>query len=362
MTDNARRIVYFTRFAPVAGAGGGWRRVAQILEACPSADWQLVSSVEMPLPSSHFGFLQRSPAHLRAWSRDYSQYPRNLWRKAAHWAGNFQFPPECRGALVDDPLYFEPLLGRLRNEGMKIVGICHNLESLSGEQLAEDRQRELLSHELQVLGKCDLVVTISREETFLLENLGIRTFFFPSFPPKDIHQRLMEIRAGRSGKPGKDVLMIGTAKNKATRHGMMQAMRYWQEQDLAAASGCDLLLAGYATESLAEHAGKGVRFLGPLSDEKLDRLLATVKACLCYQERASGALTRIPEMLIAGVPVLANSLAARSYYNLAGVVEFSGFAHLQEALNAVERQAGEVPVPSAPETGGLETAIRALVG
>ena len=264
--------------------------------------------------------------------------------------------------MPDDPIFFLPLFNRIREERKPIIAICHNIESLSSTQVAENRQGELLSHELQVLSECDLVVTISREETFLLENLGVRTFFFPYFPPKNIYDRLMRIRSGRAVAHVKDVLMVGTANNKATWQGMVQAIRNWQEQEIDATSGCKLLVAGYGTESLAAYAGKGVRFLGPLSDEDLDQLMLTVKACLCYQEQASGALTRIPEMLIAGIPVLANPHAARTYYNLKGVIEFSTFIHLKEALKAADRLAGNIPVPLAPDAGALQSIIRELIG
>ena len=63
--------------------------------------------------------------------------------------------------------------------------------------------------------------------------------------------------------------------------------------------------------------------LGPLSNEAFDEQLASVGSIIIYQGKESGALTRINEALVAGVNVVANQYAARSYRNLDGVVEFA---------------------------------------
>jgi hypothetical protein len=48
-------------------------------------------------------------------------------------------------------------------------------------------------------------------------------------------------------------------------------------------------------------------------------------------------------MLIAGAPVIANAHAARSYHGNAGVIEFTGFEDIHEAM---KRIAGlQIPIP-----------------
>jgi hypothetical protein len=357
-------IFFFTRFAPKL-TGGGCRRLVQLLEATPDIDWKLISSLDAAPAGSGKrrpeNFLARRARrkNLQGWDVNHLSYVKSLWVRAEDWAATPLLLKGCGVALVDDPVYFAPIVHRLKKSGIKVVGVCHNIESLSRAQVSPGWQRRLLDRELDLLAECDMVLTISREETFLLQNLGMDAFYYPYFPPREAHDRLLGIRNRRDGTIKKDVLMVGTANNKATRQGMVAAIENWQKRDLGA-PGRELLVAGFGTDSLAEYAGKGVRFLGPLSDQDLDTLLETVRACLCYQENASGALTRISEMLVAGVPVLANSLAARSYYNLEGVVEFADFDELEKALAITEGRDIEAPLPAAPDWQALQRTILRL--
>lgn len=339
----------------------------QLLEVLCETDLQVFSSKEEkkkhPVMKRLKNIIGHSPLEvcLDDWEKTHHTYLEHLWCKSADWAKRFDFPGECTLALVDDPIYFEPILRRLKQAGVKVVGVCHNIESLSGFQVAPGKQQKLLNRELVLLAECDLVITISREETFLLHNLGVATCYFPYFPAEEIRDRLVKVRSRRHGTVMRDVLMVGTAGNVATRQGMKHAIRSWHEKKLSQ-PGRELLVAGYGTETLATCETDGVRFLGPLSDQELDKLLGTVKACLCYQEQASGALTRIPEMLVAGVPVLANSHAARSYYNLAGVSEFSDFDELGAAIEVLENQDYDVPSPVVPDAKALRDVVMQLAG
>ena len=103
---------------------------------------------------------------------------------------------------------------------------------------------------------------------------------------------------------------------------------------------------------------RGIAFLGSLSNEQLDSILCRVKACLCYQERGAGALTKICEMLVAGVPVAANTVAARSYHGMAGVFEFNCLDALRSTLEQLDAAPGEIPAPEQPDSTRLLNAIK----
>ena len=133
-------------------------------------------------------------------------------------------------------------------------------------------------------------------------------------------------------------LVLGTAGNKATLAGMTALIDYWGNPKNKLKDE-KLLVAGFWTmKYLKVTPVENIVILGEIPDAKLDDLLSTVKALVCYQKFGSGALTKIREILLAGVPVLANSHAARSYheYNGAGVVEFVNLKDLDKAAAMIE--------------------------
>ena len=89
---------------------------------------------------------------------------------------------------------------------------------------------------------------------------------------------------------------------------------------------------------------------------KMDALVKA-KAVICYQVSGPGALTRIAEMLVANVPVMGNSHALRSYYNINGVIEFDS---IEEFINGIEyiKSAGEKLDIHYPKPGPLAPKVK----
>jgi hypothetical protein len=216
--------------------------------------------------------------------------------------------------------------------------------------------------ELDALSSCGLVITISREETFLLRNLGIPCLFFPYYPTEAVRSRLLRVRERRRSTTKNGVLLLGSAVNPQNSKGMARVLDFWGKSFLPPESG-RLIVAGFGTEASPSLAGRrpGVEFLGSLADADLDDLLSRVRSCLCYQENGSGALTRICEMLIAGVPVLANGHAARSYHHWPGVIEFDGLTGLANAVGRLERETIEARCPTPPDASRLAQEVAALM-
>jgi hypothetical protein len=109
-----------------------------------------------------------------------------------------------------------------------------------------------------------------------------------------------------------------------------------------------VMLAGYGTEALAGDAPPRVRVLGGQSWEALTDLLAGAAALWVHQAPMSGALTRIPEALIAGVPVVANGWGARGHAAMDGLSVYADAAGLAAAIKALPRHV-EAPDFSAAE-------------
>jgi len=58
---------------------------------------------------------------------------------------------------------------------------------------------------------------------------------------------------------------------------------------------------------------------------------------------------------------LANAHAARSYYNLHGVIEFQDLDALEEALQRVDKMEGEITIPSAPDISCLSKEVKRIL-
>jgi len=364
------QTIYFTRFLPTYDRGGGSRRMMQIWEVLKEVDseCEAVSAWRQDRLSKEV--LQRIEENLpvklekeyRYWSEQRRLAVCRLGEISREWSQQISEEiTRLKLVIMDDPIYFIPLFEKLKHFNVPIIGICHNLESLAPEQVAADPHRTLFNKEIDLLSQCHLVITISREETFLLHNLGIKTVFFPYYPGQSMLNRLLQVREKRKRTGKKGIFLLGNALNIQTRQGMGKMIDFWQDNRLFQDQG-KLIVAGYGTgQYLKNGSSSGIEFLGTLSNDELDNRLSRVRACLFFQENGSGALTRICETLIANVPVLANSSAARSYYNMKGVIEFQELKDLAGALKQVKKWRRKIPVPLAPETSGLVADIEKII-
>lgn len=365
--DFSAPVIYFSRFHCTSEAGGGCRRTAQIANDLRTLGFTFISSRDhswdyksLPDYASYQewgGLPEEYAAKWHPGRRDDVAFQHYVsWS----WTNELKGRHTLKLALVDDPLYFSPLVEYLAEAGVPVVALCHNIEALSRSQVLEEGQRELLASELCYIRLCSLAVTISREETFLLRNLGINALYHPYFPVSQISERMLRIRTKRRGA-GNDFLLVGTANNAPTMKGMQEMMRRWSSINKSIA-GARLIVAGYGTDPLRDFAdGKNVIFKGAVSSEELDEILLGIGACIAYQEDGSGALTKICEFLLAGIPVLANSHAARSYYNLPGVVEFTETADLARASRLIATVPPDFPLIPPPDSDRFLTAVIAVI-
>jgi glycosyltransferase involved in cell wall biosynthesis len=356
-----KKVVYFTRFVPTWDAGGGCRRMMQVRDIFDEVDhdYDMISALRQDRLSQAAvrrisrHALQANDGEHRLWNRQHRQYVRRLYQTSREWCRSVDEIPNLKLAILDDPIYFLPLLDELKRHDVPVIATCQNIESLAPDQVEPDPARSLFHQEIDGLAQCDLVIAISREETFLLRNLGVHAEYVPYYPVEQILNRLLQIRERRKTANKQGILLLGNAANQPSCQGMEQAIAFWESADLFRQEG-KLLVAGYYTEqylrvSCQQHEA-GVEFLGTLTDEELDECLSHAKACLCFQESGAGALTRICEMAIAGVPVLANPHAARSYYNMPGVIEFRDLNGLEKAIRQIDEVASSIPVPPPPDT------------
>lgn len=360
--------IYFSRFEPTVDRGGGSRRTVQVLRAFDELDVRFVTATQ-PYPFDREFFENiRSPGggwfnkkritrgEYPYWSKTRREVVYRLRNISTHWAKSIDRHHMVRLVLMDDPIYFAPLAEKLFKLRIPVAAVCHNIETLVASNVDAAHRIKLFKRELDLFARCETVITISREDTTLLKNFNpdINAVYFPYHPVEEIRERLLTIRKKRKKTAKENYLIMGTAINSETREGMQRMIRLWETAG-ASAYGGKLLVAGYKTDTFLPEVknSKNVEFLGPLDNHALDKHLAEVNACICYQEKGGGALTRICELLTAGVPVVANSHAARSYYDKQGVIEFQAPDLLGEALSRVGKVDGHIPLPPAPDTSIL---------
>jgi len=281
---------------------------------------------------------------------------------ADHWQSALKQNSHLKLAIVDDPIYFAPLITALHKRNIPVVAHCHNIETLSTSQVVPEFQIQLLAHELNLFSICKKVITISSEETFLLQNLGMMPLYYPYYPVNEIKERMLTVRDRRTAGYKRDLLLLGTAGNMPTFNGMLKFIREWQKEYDQHPCSDRLLVAGFCTDQLREHvSGDEVVFKGVLTDDELDVLLPQIKAAVVYQENGSGALTKICEYLMAGIPVLANHHAARSYHNMTGILEFASMTELFSNLASISAIEGSVVMPKALDPCNLRTNVLACM-
>lgn len=235
-----------------------------------------------------------------------------------------------------------------RDNGIAVIGLPHNLESLVAGQYSDFTGLAApwwFEEELQSLRMCNLLFTISREEQYLLKLFGLKAEFLPYHPPSEVASYLKSIRKRRENQsPSSIIFLMGTAGNKPTFDGMLNRIRFFDSISQLIPDA-ELHIGGYLTEMLKPHLPDNPRILlhGSLSVEQMDDLLTRCRYCWIHQNISTGSLTKIPELMMAGVPVLLNSDAARNFYNVPGIRVYENDEDCRDAMLEI------LPIPPEPK-------------
>ena len=363
-------IVLFSRFPSDQDRGGGCKREAQIREMLKPLDFSILSYEDSrwcqhPLErfkSYRLKIYKKINPKKKYWDRFYLDYVFRLKSTSKEWIELLNKSPQVKLAIVDDPIFFYPLMNHLYRKKIPIIALCQNIESLSFSQINSKFQLHIFKKEIDLLKKCRLVITISREESFLLNNFNIPNVYLPYYPTPHLKRRMLRVREKRKTSKKSGYLALGNVWNKVTLQGMKKLIKFWIDSP-APSAGHPLLVAGYGTTQLIKGVkGEKVKLLGEISNLQLDDTLAGIKAMICYQEFGSGALTKIQDMLIAGVPVIANPHASRSYHPVEGLLQFKDLHHLPELLKKrTPFQTDTPPIPQKSNHKDLIEKIRQIL-
>jgi hypothetical protein len=217
--------------------------------------------------------------------------------------------------------------------GFKLLATPQNLESLvATHPFTRSNLPQSLIHEIAYLSRADAVFCISREEQWLLRQFNIDADFLPYYPSSPVLSNLLKIRESRKESPKHRFLVLGTALNAPTREGMIELLQ-WLTQ-ISKEIPIQIDIAGYGTELLAGHFDNpNFTLHGAVTPPQLNDLLINAKATLAHQTKGAGALCRIPEMIVAGIPVIANAIACRSTSGYSGVYCYDDKKGLADLLS-----------------------------
>ena len=347
-----KTLLRWTRFASDPHGTGPEKRSAQIRSLCREAGFDLHD--------------MQPPTHVSRWH----SWRKGLGARLRH--GNHasldhagigllgyrtQFYQESLSAhrgtrvLLWETTY-DTLLPTLAKEaGYKIIALPHNLEALVSEQVFANPAYDPfsdLADEVNRLALADAIFTISKEERWLLESRGLAPHYLPFYPTAALAEECARIRNKRSASTragpriGGPLLLLGAALNPATARGMRVQLDWLAELGEAAPR---VVVAGPETDTrFAAHRSPRVELLGRVPRPQLVTLLESCAALLIHTTGGAGAVTRIPEALFAGVPVIANANAARDQYNTPGVHVYDSPAEFR-ALALAPPALPPVPLP-----------------
>jgi hypothetical protein len=313
---------------------GGNRRTLQIAELIQSAGFLIKGNQKFKVTRlrkylAGFYFLARHPLKLPLSYRKigiYGQQFLNYQQILKNPSSTKLFIWE---ATAD---YLAPCF--VKAAGYKVLALPHNLESLVLSNYESLNLKSLLGrfeNEIKSLNQSDAIFCISREEQWLLKLCGVSADFLPYYPPQSISANLLKLREQRATSTKTRFLILGTALNYPTLLGMIEQLQWLKT--IRAEIEFEVDIAGYGTEQLQEYCDHpSFNLLGAIDPEKLDNLMLEAKAILVHQRAGVGALTRIPEMITAGIPVIANSNTCRSAFEYPGVYCYDSHSELSELI------------------------------
>jgi hypothetical protein len=215
----------------------------------------------------------------------------------------------------------------------KWLALPHNLESLVPHQALSGFSNNIFhntSRELTVLRACTASATISYEEHWLQSLHGVNSYYLPYFPVGEIAVNCKKIvdAKGQNTHLPYAVLINGSATNPPTLAGMRALLAFLHRLS----STISFYVCGFGTEQLAEYESSQIHVLGGVTQERLNDLYHICSIAIVNQGFSSGVLTKIPELLGMGIPVLACQGSSRSFYGHSSVYTYQNFEHLLALL------------------------------
>lgn len=126
------------------------------------------------------------------------------------------------------------------------------------------------------------------------------------------------------------MLLLGTFYNKPTFDGYVELL-----ENIKRNTNIQINVAGFGSERLADlFKDQNIKIWGSVDKDTLKQLIISADYGIIHQQASSGALTRIPELILAGLPLLVNAHAARSNFDVSGLKIYNTYEELTDLLEA----------------------------
>ncbi|MEI7494470.1 MAG: hypothetical protein WCJ92_07755 [Alphaproteobacteria bacterium] len=224
---------------------------------------------------------------------------------------------------------------KLIPEPVPIIALPHNIECFAGSIPPYQQRQQILTNlasEISCLQRASEIFAISTYDQWLLDNLGLPSQLLPYWPPSLIEDWCLGIAARRAQAQSvvnpRLPLILGTTNNPPTWQGISNLTKVLSSH-LNSNTSFKANIAGYGTERLVGEVNP-VHFniYGSISNQELTDLLVDCHSVIVYQDYGSGSLTKIPELLLSGVPILSNFTAARGYVGCQGIHIYNSVSEL----------------------------------
>ena len=247
------------------------------------------------------------------------------------------------GANKGDICFFESQAGPVRIGGMVALDIgletkCfpHNIESLSGWGLKDPitgrKLEKYLQWEILFLSRMKEIFVISREDLVFCKAIGINAKYFSYRPPKTLQKELLSIKRRRRNCSA--VVVFGSGNNSLSLDGNIQVINALVRLgfDKVSVSGFGL------SEIKNKILSRKVQVLDSLPSKEYSDLLSTVAVAIVHQEKGTGVLTRIENLLTCGIPVVASLIAARNFYDRDNIFIYQDISEIPAILGKIKNK------------------------
>lgn len=233
--------------------------------------------------------------------------------------------------------------------GTPVIALPHNIEALSNPHSFVKSNIGIfgaLESEISALKLCRQVFTISNEDAWLFRQFGIESTWLPYFPPAIIRSKLEGVRRKREAEVSERtfVLVVGTADNPHTYNGMRALIQLFKKAKHKLKK--QVVIVGWGTNRLMNESTDSLRILGAVDEVQLYELLTNCDCMFTVQPSGTGALTRVPEAVLAGVPVICDQNASRSTEWLDGVRIYQSEDH---AIHLLKQSCAVPAAPKVPD-------------